>query len=155
MMPQFLGGDLRRRRRWSQFFFVFFFPKECGGKGRKKPNKADVSRRDRGMTALWACCKSLMMFWWFLRVTTREPVVGKGRARTPTWSAKAVAPFIKMSSTTPMSTRWVAEARRASWLIIFHSFFFFFYTPVILISSLFIFFVYLRTLCEVASKMPE
>lgn len=57
---------------------------------------------DRGMTKLWACCESLMILWWLLRVTTQEPPVEKGRVRTPTWSVKAAAPFIRKSLMIPM-----------------------------------------------------
>lgn len=63
---------------------------------------------EREMTVLWACHESLMMFWWLLRVATWEPPVRKGCVRTPTWSAKAVAPFIKTALMIPTWTGWGA-----------------------------------------------
>lgn len=51
---------------------------------RKKKNGRMWVVGQKEMTVLWACCESLMMFWWLLRVTVLEPLVRKGRVRTPT-----------------------------------------------------------------------
>lgn len=85
---------------WLQVFW--------GGR-RKKSRERMWAVGWREMTVLWAHRESLMMFWWLLRVTTQEPPVKKGRVRTPTWSVKAAALFIRTSLMIPMWTRWVAS----------------------------------------------
>lgn len=67
------------------------------------------------------------MCWWLFRVATREPAVAKGLVRTLTWSVKAAAPFIRMSSMTPAWTRWVARYFSSLLLFPFFLFFSFFF----------------------------